>query len=203
MHQRSRTRKCVRDKEVTTFLTEAMGATPSQIGYVRKGAARGLTKVGVRLLPSLARSPASAMWWLSARRWSGCRSGRPGAGEGCTGGHGLRDPAVQRQGDRRRDAQRRGKLRRPPGGRPQDAGHVHLPGAEEGRREQGHLQQGQHPEVPRHRLGGRARRAPLRRAAGCAGSCCAGSRRDRHNVGGGGEAARRRGAAGAHPSPVR
>ena len=45
-------------KEVTTFLTEAMRATPSQIGYVRKGAARGLLKVGVRILPSLARKPA-------------------------------------------------------------------------------------------------------------------------------------------------
>ena len=55
-------------KEVTTFLTEAMRATPSQIGYVRKGAARGLTKVGVRLLPSLARNPASAMWWLGVAR---------------------------------------------------------------------------------------------------------------------------------------
>ena len=55
-------------KEVTTFLTEAMRATPSQIGYVRKGAAGELTKVGVYLLRLLARSPALAMWWLGVAK---------------------------------------------------------------------------------------------------------------------------------------
>ena len=40
------------------------GATLSQIGYVRKGAAGELTKVGVYLLRSLAGGPALAMCWL-------------------------------------------------------------------------------------------------------------------------------------------
>ena len=39
-------------------------ATPSEIGYVRKGCARGLTKLGVSYLPLLARPSPSARLWL-------------------------------------------------------------------------------------------------------------------------------------------
>ena len=41
-----------------------MGATPSKIGYVRKGCARGLTKLGVSYLTVLARPSTLARLWL-------------------------------------------------------------------------------------------------------------------------------------------
>ena len=40
-----------------------MGATPSKIGYVRKGCARGLTKLGVSYLTVLARPSTLARLW--------------------------------------------------------------------------------------------------------------------------------------------